>query len=70
MKLALVFPGQGSQSIGMMQGFAESKVVRDTFAECGPGKVLVGMTKRIDGNLRGLAIADPQSLAAALETVK
>ncbi len=33
MKLALVFPGQGSQSIGMMQGFAESKAVRDTFAE-------------------------------------
>ncbi|RPJ47152.1 MAG: [acyl-carrier-protein] S-malonyltransferase [Betaproteobacteria bacterium] len=33
MKLAVVFPGQGSQSVGMMQGFAESKVVRDTFAE-------------------------------------
>ena len=33
MKLALVFPGQGSQSVGMMQGFAESKTVRDTFAE-------------------------------------
>ncbi len=33
MKLALVFPGQGSQTVGMMQGFAESKVVRDTFAE-------------------------------------
>ncbi len=31
--LALVFPGQGSQSVGMMQGFAESQVVRDTFAE-------------------------------------
>ncbi|MBX3665084.1 MAG: ACP S-malonyltransferase, partial [Burkholderiales bacterium] len=33
MKLALVFPGQGSQSVGMMQGFADSKVVRDTFTE-------------------------------------
>lgn len=33
MKLALVFPGQGSQAVGMMQGFAETKVVRDTFAE-------------------------------------
>ncbi len=33
MKLALVFPGQGSQSVGMMQGFADSRVVRDTFAE-------------------------------------
>lgn len=33
MKLALVFPGQGSQAVGMMQGFADSKIVRDTFAE-------------------------------------
>ena len=33
MKLALVFPGQGSQSVGMMQGFADSKIVRDTFTE-------------------------------------
>jgi [acyl-carrier-protein] S-malonyltransferase len=33
MKLALVFPGQGSQSVGMMQSFAESPAVRDTFAE-------------------------------------
>lgn len=33
MKLALVFPGQGSQTVGMMQGFADSRIVRDTFAE-------------------------------------
>ena len=33
MTFALVFPGQGSQSIGMMQPFADSNVVRDTFAE-------------------------------------
>jgi [acyl-carrier-protein] S-malonyltransferase len=33
MTYALVFPGQGSQSIGMMQSFAESKIVRETFAE-------------------------------------
>jgi [acyl-carrier-protein] S-malonyltransferase len=33
MRLALVFPGQGSQSVGMLQSFAESKPVRDTFAE-------------------------------------
>jgi [acyl-carrier-protein] S-malonyltransferase len=33
MKLAFVFPGQGSQSVGMMQPFADSKPVRDTFAE-------------------------------------
>jgi [acyl-carrier-protein] S-malonyltransferase len=33
MKLAFVFPGQGSQSVGMMAGFGEHPIVRDTFAE-------------------------------------
>jgi [acyl-carrier-protein] S-malonyltransferase len=32
MKFAFVFPGQGSQSVGMMQPFAESKAVREVFA--------------------------------------
>lgn len=33
MKFAFLFPGQGSQSVGMMAPFAEMAVVRDTFAE-------------------------------------
>lgn len=33
MKLAVVFPGQGSQAVGMMNGWAGVSVVRDTFAE-------------------------------------
>lgn len=33
MKTAIVFPGQGSQSVGMMAGFAGLPVVRDTFEE-------------------------------------
>jgi [acyl-carrier-protein] S-malonyltransferase len=33
MKLALVFPGQGSQSVGMMAGYEALPVVRETFAE-------------------------------------
>jgi len=32
-KFAFIFPGQGSQSVGMMQGFAESPVVRHVFDE-------------------------------------
>ena len=33
MKIAIVFPGQGSQKQGMMNGFADSAIVRETFAE-------------------------------------
>ena len=33
MKLALVFPGQGSQSVGMMSRYDTFPVVRNTFAE-------------------------------------
>ena len=32
-KFACVFPGQGSQSIGMMKGYADFPVVRETFDE-------------------------------------
>ncbi len=39
-------------------------------AECGPGKVLAGMTSRIDKNLQGFALTDPASLALALEALK
>ncbi|HQE38584.1 MAG: ACP S-malonyltransferase [Zoogloea sp.] len=35
--------------------------------ECGPGKVLAGMTKRIEGSLQGGAIADAASLADILQ---
>jgi [acyl-carrier-protein] S-malonyltransferase len=34
-----------------------------TLVECGPGKVLAGMTKRIDGELTGAALYDPATLA-------
>ena len=33
-----------------------------TLVECGPGKVLAGMVKRIDAELSGLAVYDPASL--------
>jgi len=33
MSLAIVFPGQGSQSVGMMSGFADLPVVEKTFLE-------------------------------------
>src|SRR3954468_24077698 len=33
MKFAFIFPGQGSQSVGMMQGLAAIPVVKETFTE-------------------------------------
>lgn len=33
MKFAFIFPGQGSQSIGMMNGYADIPVIRNTFSE-------------------------------------
>jgi [acyl-carrier-protein] S-malonyltransferase len=38
--------------------------------ECGPGKVLAGLTKRIDREMVGLAITDPASMRTALETLQ
>ena len=40
-----------------------------TVVECGPGKVLAGMTKRIDAELTGLAMYDPATLAEARAAV-
>src|SRR6185369_998723 len=40
MTLAILFPGQGSQSLGMMQGFADLPVVEQTFREA---SALVGV---------------------------
>jgi [acyl-carrier-protein] S-malonyltransferase len=38
--------------------------------ECGPGKVLAGLVKRIEPKLQGMAAADRASLESALATVK
>lgn len=37
--------------------------------ECGPGKVLAGLTRRIDGRLHGHALADPRSLEQTLRAL-
>ena len=37
--------------------------------ECGPGKVLSGMVKRIDPELVALSITDPESMQAALDVL-
>ena len=32
-KVALFFPGQGSQSVGMMAGFSDNAIIKQTFVE-------------------------------------
>jgi len=39
-------------------------------AECGPGKVLAALTRRIDERLQGYAITDPESLGQTLAKVR
>jgi [acyl-carrier-protein] S-malonyltransferase len=38
--------------------------------ECGPGKVLAGLTKRIDPSVQSIALADRASLEQALQAIK
>ncbi|MDI1237694.1 MAG: ACP S-malonyltransferase [Polaromonas sp.] len=40
-----------------------------TVVECGPGKVLAGMVKRIDADMTGVALFDPDSLKQAKEAL-
>ncbi|HOV56863.1 MAG TPA: ACP S-malonyltransferase [Rhodanobacteraceae bacterium] len=47
-----------------VQSLAAAGITR--LAECGPGKVLAGLTKRIDKSLEARAIGAPADLAAAL----
>ncbi len=51
-----------------LQKMAEGGV--DRVVECGPGKVLAPMSRRIDARLNGLSIFDPASLDAALEATR
>jgi [acyl-carrier-protein] S-malonyltransferase len=39
-------------------------------AECGPGKVLASLTRRIDRNLQSYSIADMQALEQTLQALK
>jgi [acyl-carrier-protein] S-malonyltransferase len=42
----------------------------DRLYEAGPGKVLAGLTKRIDKTIKGVGVFDPGSLKDALEAAK
>ena len=54
--------------VEVIQHMARSGITH--VGECGPGKVLAGMTKRIENSLQGFAVADAASLAQSLQLVK
>jgi len=54
--------------VELVKYMAASGITR--IAECGPGKVLAGLTRRIEGGLQSYAITDPHSLAQTVEATK
>jgi [acyl-carrier-protein] S-malonyltransferase len=58
-------PVRWQETINMMAHQGITQVV-----ECGPGKVLAGLTKRINENVVGVPIFDEASLHEALAIVK
>ena len=38
--------------------------------ECGPGKVLAGLTRRIENSLQGFSVTDPASLQQTMEALR
>jgi [acyl-carrier-protein] S-malonyltransferase len=71
MKFAFVFPGQGSQAIGMLNGFGDNPVVRDTVAEASDA-IKIDLAKLIaEGPKEDLdltANTQPVMLTAAVAT--
>ena len=58
-------PVRWVETVQKMKADGISRVI-----ECGPGKVLAGLVKRIDGEIVGDAIFDPASLEAVLGQLK
>ncbi|GBG13035.1 [acyl-carrier-protein] S-malonyltransferase [Novimethylophilus kurashikiensis] len=68
MKFAFLFPGQGSQSVGMMQGFGDLAVVRETFAEASDvlGQDFWKMATEANEDLNLTANTQPLMLTAGI----
>jgi [acyl-carrier-protein] S-malonyltransferase len=68
MKFAFLFPGQGSQSVGMMQGFGDQPVIRNTFTEASDvlGQDLWRMVTEPNEELNQTANTQPLMLTAGV----
>lgn len=56
------------QWTGCVEAIVQSGV--NNIIECGPGKVLSGLSRRIDKSLQSFSLEDPDELLATLETLK
>ena len=70
MKFAFFFPGQGSQSVGMMQGLADIEVVRQTFVEASDllGQDVWSMVTEPNEALNQTSNTQPLMLTAGIAT--
>jgi len=68
MKFAFLFPGQGSQSVGMMQGFGDDALIRATFDEASQvlGQDLWRMVTEPNEALNQTANTQPLMLTAGI----
>lgn len=69
-KIAFFFPGQGSQSVGMMGGFGESNIIHDTFTEASDilGVDFWAMATEANESINDTANTQPIMLAAGVAT--
>lgn len=70
MNFAFFFPGQGSQSVGMMQGFGDESVIKQTFVEASDilGQDFWQMVTEPNELLNQTANTQPLMLAAGVAT--
>lgn len=69
MRIAFVFPGQGSQSVGMLSGFADNAVVNETMqeADAALGFSLTGLIAEGPAETLGLTVnTQPAMLASSV----
>ena len=69
-KIAFLFPGQGSQSVGMMAGFGDLNIIRDTFAEASEvlGVDLWKMATEANDSINETTNTQPIMLTAGVAT--
>jgi len=68
--IAFLFPGQGSQSVGMMSGFGDLVIIRDTFAEASDvlGVDLWAMATEANDSINETTNTQPIMLTAGVAT--